>query len=186
MSQRDQAGSSSEDERAVRLAKLEARLDARERERAVAELEAATRSLPEALAAFSDRGYLSAVEVPGRRIIGRVRHVGQDLVGLDVVDSSGEVSRVVVAASAISVVRAVAARPDEIGPIGSGHPVTLVALLRQFVVDGAMVTLGQATGPPLRGWIEAVAEAHVEGRDDRGAPWLMRLSAVTWLEVLDR
>lgn len=163
----------------VRRARLDARQDAVERELAVAEQVAAERGLPEAMAALSEYGHQLVVEVGGRRLTGRITHIGDDVATVTVTGGGA----VLVVADAI---RAVHAHPDREATVvraDYGYPVTLTAMLRGAVVDRSALRLGRREGEALQGRIEAVAEHHVQGIDGRGTRWLVPLSAVAWVEL---
>lgn len=165
------------DEHPARRARLEARLDAEEREAAVAEQIAAGRGLVEAVAALCDRGTNVVVETADRRFVGRVTHGGEELFILD----NGS-CRVIVVAAAVTGVWADGSRAVPL-PRTSGYPATAEALLRRLVSQGGSATLGRVSGSPVDGTIVAVARSHVEGRDRQGRSWLVPFGVLAWIEL---
>lgn len=170
----DRAASTEQD---IRRARLDARQDAVERELAIAEQLASGRRLPEAMAVLSEQGHRLVVEVGGRRLIGRISHVGDDVV--TVLLTGG--GTVLVVTDAVLVVHSHPDRESSVVRAGCGYPVTLTAMLRGAVVDGSRVTLGRREGEALRGRIEAVAGHHVQGIEGSGARWLVPLSGIAWI-----
>ncbi len=165
-------------ERDVRRARLDARQDAVERELAVAEQLASERSLPDAMAAMSEEGHRLVVEVGGRRLIGRITHVGDDVATVSLTGGG----TVLVVVESVLLAYAHPDRESTVVRADYGYPVTLAAMLRGAVMERSLVTLGRREGVALRGRIEAVAEHHVQGIDGSGARWLVPLAAVAWIE----
>ena len=174
----------------VRQARAEARREAEAREVAVAEQVASSRTLLEAVASLSERCGTVLVDVAGRRIAGQVVHIGDDLFSLSL-DSGSAASKHLcyVVVSAMYGVRAESEKGSSAssgcGPVVTGYPGDAAALLRGAIVTGDVVEIGRVDGETMRGTIVAVAPGHVEGRDQRGARWLLPLAAVAWIESPD-
>ena len=166
-------------ERGARRARLDARQDAAERELAVAEQLASDRSLAEAMAALSEHGHRLTVEVGGRQLTGRIIHVGDDVATI----ASSNGGDVIIVADVVLGAFAHAEPETTVVRAHYGYPFTLSAVLRGAVVDRGTLMLGRREGDPVRGRIEAVAERHVQGIDERGVRWLVPLSAIAWVEA---
>ncbi len=162
-------------DRELRRLRLEAREQLEDAEEAAGELAAATRSLRDALLDEGRQGFVVQVEVGGTEIVGRVEHVGDELVRV----CSPDGARTAIVLDAIQAVRVVR-RDGHASLVSIGYPQTLSARLREWVQVGAAVEVGRRSGAPTRGRLRAVTPTHVELVDGEHVAWLIPLSATAW------
>lgn len=166
-------------EREARIARAEYREEREAMESAVAEHHASTQQFPAALAGLGAKGVELMIEMPDRQLVGRVIHVGSELVSIE--NLGGE--RFDLAMWAIAGLRVLKAeaRPST---VSSGHPNSIVARLREAVVTGQPLAVSRRFGPPVAGRLHACSDTHVEGVDHNDSFWIVPLPMVTWVTAI--
>ncbi len=166
-------------ERAVREARVERRDEQRMVESTVAEREASGQDFGSLLFGLGSQGIDLMVEMQDRQLVGKIVHVGSDLI---VVESIGG-ERYDVAVSAITGLRATRgeARP---GAVSTGHPNTVTARLREALATGEAVSISRQFGNPMGGTLQGVSEGHVQGVDHNGSYWFLPIGMVTWVTAI--
>lgn len=133
-----------------------------------ADLDAAQRSLVEALAVAGANGNDVVIDTAAGRHRGRIVHVGESVIGL----TSVAAGRVDLAIEHV-VGAIVSRRPGTATSISTGHPRTLTARLREAVQSEEVVELQRIDSSAVRGQVNAVATDHVVmcvGGDDVFVP----------------
>ena len=161
-------------ERVVREVRQEVRREREFAEAAEAEHDASTSSFPVALMGLGSQGVELMIELPDRQLVGRICHVGSELVTLE--NLGGE--RFDIATWAIAGVRLTRGQARPIS-VSTGHPGSLVARLREVLVSQEAVALSRRIGAPMSGRLRACSETHVEGVDHNGSHWLLPLPMIT-------
>ncbi len=158
------------DIRIARRLRLEARAQAEEAEQEAAAHHAATIDLAEAIAQWGEQGRLLRFELGGRTLVGRVLHVGADLVTV-----RSDAMWFDVAVDALEFVCPVDG--DRLPrAVTRGHPGTLVARLREHATLERRVVVGLAGGAERQGVVFAVAGDHLVLRDPDALLPLGRIS----------
>jgi hypothetical protein len=164
-------------ERRLREARLERRALLEEAEAAVVELDAASRTLAEALLEWGERGDRCALEVGVHRLVGRIVHVGVDLVGLE---GDEGVRRDLALAGVRQVARL--ERGATVRRVDVGHPRTLLARSRELVALAAPVEVARLDrAAPVSGLLVAAAPTHLELDAGPAGPVLIAWAGVAWL-----
>jgi hypothetical protein len=159
----------------MRLERLEFE---REYEEAIDEQERAGRTLDDVALEFLYRGDVIRVAVGERAWTGRVVHVGAEVMVL-ATEAGVEVD---LDFDALSSIRVVERSGSEGRALGSKHPETLVARLRELAQTGVEVELGGVElKPPLVGAIQIVASTHLEFRSGDGGDWFVPLVQVGYV-----
>ena len=157
-------------------ARQEQRAERESMEGAVAEHHASTQQFPAALTGLGAQGAELMIEMPDRQLVGRVVHVGSELVSI--VNLGGE--RFDLAMWAIAGVRIMNTERQP-ATVSSGHPNSVIARLREAVVSGESLTVSRRFGAPMAGQLRACSDTHVEGVDHNKSFWIVPLPMVTWV-----
>ena len=186
----DSVSSDVEWERRLRRLRLERREHQEEVEGIAREVDAARRTLSDALAEAGERGDRCLVDAGPHQLAGLVVHVGERVVGLL---DAGSGRRWDVALGSVAVV-AVLEPGRSACRVARGHPRTLLARARELTATGDLVEIGLTSRPePLRGRLVDVSPEVLElDRTSAGRPRsagagagrvTVAWSAVAWLSV---
>ena len=146
-------------ERRLRRLRLERRELQEEVEGIAREVDAARRTLADALVEAGERGDRCLVEAGTHHLAGEVVHVGERVIG---VLDTGSGRRWDVALGSVAVV-AVLEPGHSARRVARGHPRTLLARARELAATGEAVEIGLATrSEPLRGRLRDVSPEVLE------------------------
>lgn len=163
-------------ERTIRRLRSDSRADQEDAEAAAAELSRAVRSLRDALLDHARSGAEMRVEVGGSSFVGRVVHVGDDVIRIVVADQSP--MDIAVSAMSAVFVSGESSRPVA---VSSGYPATLLARCRELLQVNAEVEIGRRSSPPIAGTLMAATATHVEVAPAGGGVWLVPIVDVSWV-----
>lgn len=165
------------DERELRRLRLEARATREEAEAAVAEMDASARTMADILGDLGRFSVVLSIDLPGeRQLHGVIVHVGSELVRLQTAGGS----RFDIAIAAINGVRSTG-ESGGTASVGTGHPASMVARLRELANHEERVTLARYFGAELIGQLVVAGLNHVQLQDNHAKMWFVPIAAVAWV-----